>query len=201
MSDKRGFDDEERLDRTIWLDGLPVVKNDLDGDSSYVVQQWRVRLDSDRIAYPLHLPFFTDYDSIPKLIRTMFPRTFASDNISRLAALVHDVLYKQGAADYHGVMLPVTQEQVDNWFYELHCNLIRVGYKGKFTQWIHIQRARLMYQMVAWFGKSTWDGYRAEEKEVKILSTGVAVKEMTREEAPPAITPQIIESAKERSTR
>lgn len=167
MSDNRGFDDEQRLDKTIWLDGLPVVKNDLDGDASYVLQNWRVAVDKDRVAYPLHLPFYTDYDSIPKVIREMFPRAFASDNISRLSALVHDILYKQGVADYHGVMLPVTKEQVDNWFYELHCNLIRVGYKGKFEQWIHIQRARLMYQMVAWFGSSTWRSCRDEEQKVK----------------------------------
>jgi hypothetical protein len=178
MSDKRGFDDEERLDRSIWIDGLPVTKNDLDGDASYVVQQWRVRVDKDRIAYPLHIPFFTDYDSIPPMIRRAFPRTFASNNISRLSALVHDILYKQGVAEREGVLVPVEKWQVDNWFYELHVNLIRVGYKGRFTQWIHIQRARLMYQMVAWFGKSTWDGYRAEEKAVKQDAVDSATREM-----------------------
>jgi len=181
MRDNRGFDDEDRLDKTVWINGLPVVKNDLDGDCSYVLEQWGVRVDPDRIIRTVIVPFYTDYDSIPKAIRFVFPRTFASDNISRLAALAHDIGYKLGLVDYNGVMVPCTKEQVDNWFYELHVTLIKINYKGKFEQWIHIQRARLMYQMVAWFGKSTWDGYRAEEKEVKCVTIdaiNAATKEM-----------------------
>lgn len=80
--------------------------------------------------------FVTDFASVPRLFWALFP-PFGKFTI---AAVAHDHLYAGGERG-------VTRKEADRVFLEIMV--------GDGTQ---VWRALIMYRMVRWFGRSSWNG-------------------------------------------
>jgi hypothetical protein len=157
MTDDRKMTDT--LDPKVWLDGAPLLKPSIDGHKANLMENWRVKW-KRYVIVNSKVPFFTDFASIPATVRAIFARIFPARSIYDFAALAHDIAYKNGYAHLEGVMIPFTRDQADEMFYDLMVDLVNGLKPNWFMRGYYITRAKLMYQMVSWFGGSTWDEYR-----------------------------------------
>jgi hypothetical protein len=181
MKDDRKIKDH--LNKKHWIDGAPVTRDSIDGHDAELVQQWRVQW-RGYVITPVKLPFYTDYASIPSAVRMVFSRIFPARSIYDFAALAHDIAYRNGFVVLGKVHLPIERYLIDDMFYDLMIDLINSIKPNRFMRMYYVGRAKLMYQMVSWFGGSTWTGYRDRDR-----------KAMEK------ITKQQVDSARERANR
>jgi len=184
MSDERKIKDN--LDPKVWLDGAPLTRDSINGHDAELVATWRVKWNGYTIAAERY-PFYTDFASIPAVVRFLFARIFPARSIYDFAALAHDIGYRNGfvriVKGSVSAVIPVDQEQIDEMFFDLMVDLINTIKPNRVMRAYYIARAKLMFQMVSWFGGGTWRGYRDRDRKALEKRVSQEMVDSARERA------------------